>query len=148
MSLLNKINTDLITAMKSKNEGNLRAIRAIKAALLLLKTESGDADITVEAEIKLLQRLSKQRKESMEVYSRQNREDLASVEKEELTVIESYLPQQMSASEIEVELKSIINELGIKNVSEIGKVMPVAIKKFSGKADGKTISDVLKRILA
>ena len=148
MNLVNKINADLITAMKSKNESALRAIRAIKAALLLLKTEAGGTEISEEAEIKLLQRLVKQRKESIEVYSKQNRSDLVTIENEELIIIESYLPKQMSIEEIEVELKGIINESGASTISDLGKVMPLAIKKFSGKADGKTISDVLKRLLS
>jgi uncharacterized protein len=148
MSLINKINADLITAMKSKNEIALRAIRAIKAALLLLKTEAGGAEISEDAEIKLLQRLVKQRKESIEVYAKQNREDLVKTENEELVIIETYLPKQMSTEEIEKELKGIIVEAGASGISDIGKVMPLAINKFSGKADGKTISEILKRLLS
>ena len=148
MSLINKINADLITAMKSKNENALRATRAIKAALLLLKTEAGGAEISEVAEIKLLQRLVKQRKESIEVYSKQNREDLVKTEYDELIIIETYLPKQMSLEEIELELKNIIKESGASEISELGKVMPLALNKFSGKADGKTISEVLKRLLS
>jgi uncharacterized protein len=148
MSLINKINADLITAMKSKNENSLRAIRAIKAALLLLKTEAGGAEISEEAEIKLLQRLVKQRKESIEVYSKQNRDDLVKTENDELIIIETYLPKQLSVEEIEIELKNIILESGATKISDLGKVMPIAISKFSGKADGKTISEILKRLLS
>jgi len=148
MSLIIKINADLITAMKSKNESALRAIRAIKAALLLLKTESSGTEISEEAEVKLLQRLLKQRKESIEVYTKQNRVDLATLENEELIIIESYLPKQMTIDEIETELKVIIIESGASTISDLGKVMPLAIKKFSGKSDGKTISEVLKRLLS
>jgi uncharacterized protein len=148
MSLMNKINADLITAMKSKNESALRAIRAIKAGLLLLKTESGSAEISEEVEIKLLQRLVKQRKESIEVYSKQKRNDLVTIENEELIIIESYLPKQMSIEEIELELKEIIKESGASTLADLGKLMPLAINKFSGKADGKSISEVLKRLLS
>jgi uncharacterized protein len=148
MSLIDKINVDLISAMKSKNEGALRAIRAVKSALLILKTESAGKDISEEEENKLLQRLVKQRKESIEVFTAQNRKDLADTELEELKIIESYLPKQMSVEEIEAELKKIINESGATSITDIGKVMPPAMKKFTGKADGKTISEILKRILS
>jgi uncharacterized protein len=148
MSLIDKINVDLISAMKSKNEGALRAIRAVKSALLILKTESAGKDISEEEENKLLQRLVKQRKESIEVFTAQNRNDLADTELEELKIIESYLPKQMSVDEIETELKKLVNESGAASISDIGKVMPLAIKKFTGKADGKTISEILKRLLS
>ena len=145
---MEKINTDLIVAMKSKNESALRAVRAVKSALLLLKTESSGKEISLDDENKLLQRLVKQRKESIEVFTAQNRNDLATSEMEELKIIESYLPKQMTAEEIESELKKIINESGAKSIADIGKVMPLAIKSFAGKADGKTISEVLKKLLA
>lgn len=148
MSLIDKINSDLISAMKSKNESALRAIRAVKSALLILKTESAGKEISVDEENKLLQRLVKQRKESIEVFSAQNRKDLAATELEELIIIESYLPKQMTIDEIEAELKKIISESGALSISDIGKVMPLAIKKFAGKADGKTISEILKRLLS
>lgn len=148
MSLIDKINPDLISAMKSKNESALRAIRAVKSALLILKTESAGKEISEEEENKLLQRLVKQRKESIEVFSAQNRKDLATLEMEELVIIESYLPKQMTSDEIEVELKKIISESGASSISDLGKVMPLAIKKFAGKADGKTISEILKRLLS
>ena len=148
MSLIEKINSDLISAMKSKNESALRAIRAVKSALLILKTESTGKEISVEEENKLLQRLVKQRKESIEVYTTQNRKELAATELEELLIIEAYLPKQMAIEEIEEEIKKLISESGALSSSDIGKVMPLAIKKFAGKADGKTISEVLKRLLS
>ena len=148
MSLIEKINSDLISAMKSKNESALRAIRAVKSALLILKTESAGKEISVEEENKLLQRLVKQRKESIEVYTTQNRKELAATELEELLIIEAYLPKQMAIEEIEDEIKMLISESGALSSSDIGKVMPLAIKKFAGKADGKTISEVLKRLLS
>ena len=148
MSLIEKINSDLIIAMKSKNESALRAIRAVKSALLILKTESSGKEISVEEENRLLQRLVKQRKESIEVFTTQNRKELAASELEEMIIIESYLPKQMATDEIEAELKNIIIESGATSSSDIGKVMPLAIKKFAGKADGKTISDILKRLLS
>jgi uncharacterized protein YqeY len=147
MTLFDKINSDLIAAMKNKNESALRAIRAVKSALLLLKTESAGKDISEDDENKLLQRLVKQRKESIEIFTSQNRKDLAATELEEVQIIESYLPKQMSVNEVEAELKLIIIESGASSMADIGKVMPVAIKKFSGKADGKTISEILKRLL-
>jgi uncharacterized protein YqeY len=148
MSLMEKINSDLIVAMKTKNESSLRAIRAVKSALLILKTESSGKEISEEEENKLLQRLVKQRKESYEVFTSQNRNDLAATEMEELLIIESYLPKQMAIEEVETELKVIIKESGAASIADIGKVMPLAMKKFAGKADGKTISEVLKRLLS
>jgi uncharacterized protein len=137
MSLIDKINADLISAMKSKNEAALRAIRAVKSALLILKTESAGKEISVDEENKLLQRLVKQRKESIEVFTNQNRKELAASELEELIIIESYLPKQMSAEEVESELKNIIIESGAKSSADIGKVMPLAIKKLQAKLMGK-----------
>ena len=147
MSLIDTVNSDLISAMKSKNESALRAIRAVKAALLILKTESSGKEITQDDENRLLQRLIKQRKESIEVYTSQNRQELAVTESEEVAIIEKYLPEQLSVEEIEAILNEIIKEAGATNISDLGKVMPLAIKQFSGKADGKTISEVLKRLL-
>ena len=148
MALFDKINDDLKTAMLSKEKGALRAIRAIKAALLLMKTESSDKNIASEDEIRMIQKLVKQRKESIEIYQKQNRDDLAKLEIEELLVIEKYLPRQMSVEEVIAEIASIIKETGATSISDLGRVMPIAMKKLSGKSDGKTISEIVKQLLA
>jgi uncharacterized protein len=149
MSLTDQVNSDIKTAMLSKNEAALRALRAIKSALLLAKTEKGtSAEISNEDELKLLQRLVKQRKESVDIYTAQKREDLAKDEKEEIAVIEKYLPQQMSEEEIKKEVEKIIESLGAKSPSEMGKVMGVASKQLAGKADNKIISSLVKELLS
>lgn len=145
MSLEDKINTDIKAAMLAKETQKLEALRAIKSALLLLKT-SGEA-ITPEAEVKALQKMVKQRRETAEIYQKQNRPDLAEVELAQAAVIEKYLPAQMSEEEIREALKKIISQLGVSSPSEMGKVMGVATKELSGKADGKTISAIVKQLL-
>lgn len=149
MSLENTINQDIKAAMLAKNEADLRALRAVKSALLLAKTEKGAADIVSEdAEIKVLQKLVKQRKESAEIYKSQNREDLYKIEAEEIEVIEKYLPKQLSEEELIAYLQGVISKLGITSVKEMGKVMGVASKDLAGKADGKAISAGIKSILS
>ncbi len=149
MSLQDQINTDVIVAMKAKDEISLRALRALKSALLLAATEKGaseDGKVTDEAAIKTFQKLAKQRKESMDIFLQNNRLELAEKEKEELAVIERYLPKQMSIDEIKEVLRNIVNEVGATSISEVGKVMPVAMKALAGKTDGKTIQNVLKEL--
>lgn len=142
------INQDIKTAMLAKEEVTLRSLRAIKAALLVAKTEKGAAaEITEEAEIKVLQRLVKQRKESADIYKAQNREDLYQIEADEISVIEKYLPQQLSDQELNTYIKALIEKLNITSVKEMGKVMGVANKELSGKADGKAISAAIKTLL-
>lgn len=149
MSLEEKINNDLKEAMKSKDEGSLRGIRAIKSAIIVAKTEPGASkELNEEQEIKILQKLMKQRKDSLEIYEKENREDLAKKEREEITVIEKYLPKQMSAEELKEVLKKIIADAGAKTPQDMGKVMGVATKQLAGKADGKTISAAVKELLA
>ncbi|MVN91650.1 GatB/YqeY domain-containing protein [Mucilaginibacter aquatilis] len=149
MSLETTINQDIKQAMLAKNEAKLRGLRAIKSALLLAKTEKGASeDITEEVEIKVLQKLVKQRKESADIYQAQNRPDLYQVEKEEMDVIEAYLPKQMSRDEVEAFLKDLISRVGAISVKDMGKVMGAANKELAGKADGKTISEVVKQLLA
>ncbi len=149
MSLENTINTEIKAAMLAKKEADLRALRAIKSAILLAKTADGkQGDLTQDDEIKLLQKLAKQRKDSLEIFTKQNREDLAQKEIEELNVIERFLPAQISEDELKEELRNIIAELGVNSAAEIGKVMGVATKKLSGKADGKTISTLVKTLLS
>jgi uncharacterized protein YqeY len=149
MSLEAKINQDIKQAMLGKQEARLRALRAVKSALLLAKTEKGATEeVSEEAEIKVLQKLVKQRKESADIYQAQNRPDLYQIEKEEMEYIEAYLPQQMSREEIESFLKDLISRVGATSVKDMGKVMGAANKELAGKADGKTISEVVKQLLA
>ena len=149
MSLQQQVNSDIITAMKAKDEASLRALRAIKSAMLLAATAEGAKGDTVSDEeaVKLLQKLAKQRKESIEIYEKNGRTDLAKTEKEELEVIERYLPKQMSEEEIKAILGDLIKEVGASGSSDFGKVMPLAMKALAGKADGKVISTVLKQLL-
>jgi len=149
MSLETQINQDIKAAMIAKDTATLRGLRAIKAAILLAKTEKGHAEeLNQEAEIKVLQKLVKQRRESAEIYKNQNREDLYQIEVEEEKVIEAYLPKQMNKEEVESVIKAIIAETGASSIKEMGKVMGAANQKLAGQADGKTISEVVKSLLA
>ena len=149
MSLEQKIMGELKTAMLAKDEKALRSLRAIKAAILLAKTSEGaGGELKEDDEIKLLQKLVKQRKDSLEIYQQQNRTDLAQKEQEEIEIIEKFLPKQLSADELKTELSAIITEVGAASPADIGKVMGVATKKFAGKADGKTISALVKELLS
>lgn len=149
MSLEQNIMTELKAAMLSKNEAALRSLRAIKSAILLAKTADGkQGEISEDDEMKLLQKLAKQRKDSLEVFVAQNREDLAQKEREELEVIEKFLPKQMSENELRDALKSILAEVGASSPADMGKVMGVASKQLAGKADGKAISAIVKELLA
>mgnify|MGYP003575578139 FL=1 len=144
-----EINKEIKSAMLAKNEARLRGLRAIKAALLLAKTEKGASEnITEEAEIKVLQKLAKQRRESAEIYKAQNRDDLFTIEIEELEVIESFLPKQLSHQEVEAQVKDIIASSGASSVKDMGKVMGLANKQLAGKADGKMISEIVKQLLS
>ena len=147
MSLEKRIMADLKTAMKNKDEAAKRGIRAIKSAILLLKTDGTGAELTEEKEIKLLQKLVKQRKDSLEIYEKQGREDLAKVEREEIGAIEKYLPAQLSSEELEKILKEIIEKVGASSMKDMGKVMGMASKQLAGSADGKTISQTVKKLL-
>ena len=149
MSLEQKIMGELKTAMLAKDEAGLRSLRAVKAAILLAKTaEGGGGELKEEDEIKLLQKLVKQRKDSLEIFQQQNRADLAKKEEEEIAVIEKFLPQQMSASVLREELSTIIANTGASSPSDMGKVMAAATKQLAGKADGKAISAMVKELLA
>ncbi len=148
MSLENTINNHLKKTMLAKAKKGLRALRAIKAAILLAKTAEGAGEaMTADAEIKLLQKLVKQRKDSIEIFEQQNRADLAIKEKEEVEVIEQFLPKQMSAEEIKAAVAEIIKQTGVVNISGLGQVMGIASKQLAGKADGKTISTIVKELL-
>jgi len=149
MSLEEKVMADLKTAMLAKDEKSLRSLRAIKAAIINLKTSEGfSGEVKSDDEIKLLQKLVKQRKESLEIYEKQNRNDLAEKEKEEIGVIEKFLPKQMSQEELKEVIASIIKETGAVSQADMGKVMGLANKQLGGKADGKTIAAIVKEILA
>ncbi len=136
-------------AMKAKDEAALRTLRAIKSAILIEKTSAGASDTLTEAdETKMLQKMAKQRRDSLDIFTQQNREDLAVKEREELAIIEKFLPKQMSQEELQAELKAIITEVGASSPADMGKVMGVASKKLAGKADGKAISENVKQLLA
>ena len=148
MPLVDTINADIKQAMLAKQEGRLRGLRAIKSAILLAQTEKGATEnLTAEKEIQVLTKLAKQRKESIEVFEKGNRNDLAVKEKEELEVIESFLPKQMTADEVKDFLKPIIEQVGAKTAADMGKVMGIASKQLAGKADGKMVSEMVKQLL-
>lgn len=148
MSLENKINEDLKTAMKAKDQASLRGIRAIKSAILLFHTSGTGEELTPDKEIALLQKLVKQRQDSLDIYVKQSREDLASVEREEIEVIMRYLPKQLTEDELRTAIREIMTRLGATTMKDMGRVMAEASKKFAGKADGKTISAVVKALLS
>lgn len=148
MTFEDQINEDLKVAMKAKDEAAKRGIRAIKSAILLAKTDGSGQEIDKERAIQILQKLIKQRKDSLEIYEKQNREDLAQTEREEIEVIERYLPQQMTEAELEAEVKRIIEAEGATSMKDMGKVMGRASKEFAGRAEGKAISAVVKKLLA
>lgn len=147
MSLINKIDQDIKQAMLAKEKDKLVALRAVKSALLIAKTEKGPSVLSDDAEVKLLQKLVKQRKDSAEIYQQQKRNDLAEKELEEAKVIESYLPAQMSDAELTDSIKGIIDEVGASTMADMGKVMGIATKKLAGKAEGKAIADKVKSLL-
>jgi len=147
MSLEKRIAEDLKTSMKAKDEAGKRGIRAIKQAIILAKTDGTSSTITEGMEIKMLQKLVKQRKESLEVYEKQGREDLAVVEREEIAVIERYLPKQMGEAELKEYLQGVISDLGATSMKDMGKIMGKANKELAGRADGKAISAAVKELL-
>jgi len=148
MSLEQKVMTAMKEAMLAKNEAALRGLRAIKSAILLAKTaEGGSKELTAEQEIQMLQKLIKQRKDSLAIFEQQNRSDLAKKEKEEIEVIEKFLPQQLGADEIKEVVKKIITETGASGIRDMGKVMGLAAKQLAGRADNKTVADVVKSLL-
>ncbi|NII24682.1 GatB/YqeY domain-containing protein [Pseudoflavitalea sp. X16] len=149
MALEQQITTELKTAMLAKDEVALRSLRAIKAAILLAKTSEGaGGELKEEDEIKLLQKLVKQRRDSLEIFQQQNWADLAQKEQEEIAVIEKFLPKQLSPEELKSLLAKIIAEVGATSPADMGKVMGAATKQLAGKADGKAISAAVKELLA
>ncbi|MCR4681589.1 MAG: GatB/YqeY domain-containing protein [Bacteroidales bacterium] len=149
MSLEQRINDDIKAAMLAREKDKLNALRAIKSAILLAKTQKGAIEeISEEGEIKILKQLVKQRQDSAEMYKQQNRDDLYQEEKYQLDIIATYLPQMMSVDEIEATVKQIIADNGFAGMKDMGKVMGLATKTFAGKADNKTVSDIVKKLLA
>jgi uncharacterized protein YqeY len=149
MNLEQHIMAQMKEAMKSKDEASLRGLRAIKAEIIKARTEPGaGGEISAEKELSMLQKMVKQRKDSLEIYRQQNRVDLAQKEEEEIALIEKFLPKQLSQEELKAELAEIIRETGASGPADMGKVMGAAQKKLAGKADGKTISGVVKELLA
>jgi len=148
MSLKQQIESDIKKAMLAKQKDELKALRAIKSMILLAETEKGGSgEISADAEMKMLMKAVKQRKDSAQIYKDQNREDLYAVEVAEVEVIERYLPKQMSEEEVAEELKGIIAKVGASGPQDMGKVMGAASKALAGKADGKTISGIVKKLL-
>ena len=139
--------TDLKEAMKNKDQVAMRSIRAIKAAILLVQTDGSGNELNEAAEIKLVQKLVKQRQDSLDIYVKQNREDLASVERDEIEVLKRYLPAQLSEEDLIPVIQEIITKTGASGMKDMGKVMGMASQQLAGKADGKTISTIVRKIL-
>ena len=149
MSLEQKVMQDLKTAMLAKDEKSVRSLRAIKSAIILAKTSEGfTGELKEEDEIKMLQKLIKQRRDSLEIYEKQNRGDLAQKEKEEISVIEKFLPEQLSEEKLKEILSRIVTETGASTPADMGKVMGAANKQLAGKADGKTIAAIVRKLLS
>lgn len=148
MTFEERINEDLKTAMKAQDKKSMRGVRAIKQAILMAKTDGTHEEITEEKAIKMLQKLVKQRKDSLSIFEAQGREDLAVIEREELEVIERYLPRSLSPEELEAAVKKIIAQTGASSMKDMGKVMGLASKELAGKADGAAISTIVKKLLA
>ena len=145
MKLIDKISSSIISAMKEKNVSELESLRAIKSALLLAQTQKGsEGNVSQSEEVKILQKLVKQRKESAEIYNKQNRLELADVEIRQFKIIERFLPSQISVKDLEKIIIEIINQTGAEGLKDMGKVMGIASTKLSGKADGKTISNIVR----
>ncbi|MBP9196162.1 MAG: GatB/YqeY domain-containing protein [Saprospiraceae bacterium] len=147
MSLEAKITNDLKDAMKNKDQAALRSVRAIKAAILLFKTDGSGNELNEDSEIKILQKLVKQRQDSLDIYVKQGREDLAVTEREEIAIIQQYLPAQLSEAELKAALQAIILETGATSGKEMGKVIGLANQRLAGKAEGKAIAATVKELL-
>ena len=148
MSLENTINEAIKTAMRAKDKVALDSLRAVKSQILLLKTEAPGTEVTEDKEIAILQRMVKQRKDSYDQFTAQGRNDLAEVEEAQMKVIEQFLPKQLSSEELEAEMKKIIAETGAESMKHLGKVMGIASKSLAGKSDGKSISEMAKKLLS
>jgi uncharacterized protein YqeY len=148
MSLETQVMQDLKEAMKSKDQAALRTVRAIKAAILLFKTDGSGKELDAVSEIKIIQKLLKQRQDSLDIYEKQGREDLAVTEREEIEVLMRYLPKQLSESELESAIKEMIQETGATSIKEMGKVIGLANQKLAGQAEGKAIAAMVKSLLS
>lgn len=149
MNLEQQVMAEMKEAMKAKNEAALRGLRAIKAEIIKAKTEPGaNGELTEETATKMLQKMMKQRKDSLEIFQKQNRDDLAKKEEEEIAVIEKFMPAQMSEADLKAALKKIIEQVGASSPADMGKVMGVATKQLAGQADGKAISATVKELLS
>jgi uncharacterized protein YqeY len=149
MSLENTVNDQIKEAMKAKDEVGLRTLRAIKSEILKEKTAEGfSGEMTEATETKMLQKMAKQRRDSLTIFEQQNREDLAAKEREELAVIEKFLPAQMSAEDLKATIKAIVSQVGASSPADMGKVMGIASKQLAGQADGKLISETVKAVLS
>ncbi|GGZ22887.1 aspartyl-tRNA amidotransferase subunit B [Echinicola pacifica] len=148
MSLKQSVESEIKKAMIARDKDRLRALRSIKSMIMLEETKGSEKGMTEEEELKLLTKAAKQRKDSLEIFQQQNREDLAATEQSELEVISEFLPKQFTEEEVEAELKSIIAEVGAEGPKDMGKVMGQATKRLAGKADGKMISQKVKELLA
>jgi uncharacterized protein len=147
MTLEERINKDLVTAMKAKDDVSLRGIRAIKSAILLAKTDGTGNAIDEAREVAIVQKLVKSRQDSLEIFEKNGREDLAKVEREEIAVLRQYLPNMLEGAELEAVLRDIIATVGASSPADMGKVMGVASKQLAGKAEGRAISEAVKRLL-
>jgi uncharacterized protein YqeY len=148
MNLIDQVNEGIKTAMKAKDADKLRALRGIKSAFLLLQTAEGVSEVTDDMCIKALQKMAKQRRDSLDIYEQQGREDLAGIERVELKFIEEFLPAQLSEEEVAAKIKAIVAELGVSGPAAMGKVMPLAMSQLGGQADGKMISKIVKELLS
>lgn len=148
MSLESKIQSDLKEAMKAKDQAAMRSLRAIKSAILLFQTSGAGKELDEAAEIKMLQKLVKQRQESLDIYEKQGREDLARTEREEIGIIKKYLPEQLSEEKLREIISGIVSETGASSMKDMGRVMGMANQKLAGKADGKTIATIVKELLS
>jgi len=147
MNLTERVNEDLKQAMKARDEVKIRSLRSIKSAFLLLQTAEGQAPVTDEACLKALQKLAKQRRDSLEQFRNAGREDLALKEEEELVVLESYLPAQIDEASLRSSIVKLIEQTGAQGAKDLGKVMPLAMKEFGPVAEGKLISALVKELL-
>ena len=147
MSLKSKIEAAITVAMKNKESGKLRGLREIKSQLLLVET-SGQGEVDEAKELSILQKMAKQRQDSLKIYEEQDRQDLAAKEREELELLQTYLPKPLSADELEIIIKEIIAQTGAESMRDMGKVMPLAKEKIGGGADGRTLSEIIRKLLS
>ncbi len=148
MDFIQRINTDLKEAMKAKDQARLRTVRAIKSAILLAQTDGSGKEVDEAMGLKIINKLLKQRKDSLKIYEQQGRDDLAAVEREEIQVLEAYLPEQLSEEEVLERLKGIIATSGATSMRDMGRVMGVATSTFAGQADGAMVAKLVKQLLS